>query len=566
MATLVQFLAAGVNGAQSGTATFLIRGSASSAAAFLYNDFERTSQPGTNVITLDANGAAEVYCSIYCDVTVKNSAGATLRTVTIGNSSGVVEVRSDSFTGDDYDGSPSNTVNQPTTLTSVLNRWNDSAGTNDFKVLLNGVPTNLQTAFAGFAGIFINVKDPQYGARGDGVTNDTAAIDAAITSATASGGIVVFPPGVYPTNGMGISVANICLIGFGQATIKCLSAGGSAITVFDNTITGVKVISGLRFEGNGSPARAFDIEGDNTVFIDQCTFDETGFTNGLFRFRDNDGIYYITRCRFTLSAAAIDNAINHSSGFDKTVMMTNCHFTIPAGFIRKVIAGSCFNIANCVFDAFDVTSGVYYMIDASHPTSSGFIEGNVANCKFVDGGSAGFVFLLPLMGVNCSFSEVNNTFIGFTPPTLTGESGHIYALSTAVAFDESSHIYLGSRAGKTLHFANVAATFNAAAALMAENIVIEHNAAFGVNITVPALIPGLKGRIVVFVTAGQPSVSIGFLDSAGLGAYLNTAVNSADAYLSTAGGDQVTSCAYLATIRANNTLRSLITSEVNHHA
>src|SRR5688572_3018074 len=99
MASLVQFLAAGVNGAANGTATFVLRGTASSAASVLYNDLEETSQPGTNIITLDANGAAEVYCDAYCDVTLKTSAGVTLRTVTIGHAATAVEVVSDSFTG-----------------------------------------------------------------------------------------------------------------------------------------------------------------------------------------------------------------------------------------------------------------------------------------------------------------------------------------------------------------------------------------------------------------------------------------------------------------------------------
>src|SRR5262245_25069588 len=128
MATLVQFLAAGVNGAASGSATFYLRGSVSSAAAVLYNEFEELTQPGTNVITLDANGSAEVYCDAYVDVEVKTSAGVTLRTVTLGHSAPVVEVESTSFTGTDYDGNPANTIGEPITLKAVLDKWILSAG------------------------------------------------------------------------------------------------------------------------------------------------------------------------------------------------------------------------------------------------------------------------------------------------------------------------------------------------------------------------------------------------------------------------------------------------------
>lgn len=44
-----------------------------------------------------------------------------------------------------------------------------------------------------------NVKDKKYGAIGNGVTVDTAAIQAAITDAAAAGGEVFFPPGTYLT-------------------------------------------------------------------------------------------------------------------------------------------------------------------------------------------------------------------------------------------------------------------------------------------------------------------------------------------------------------------------------
>src|SRR4249919_1616795 len=53
---------------------------------------------------------------------------------------------------------------------------------------------------AGTALSWINVKDPIYGAAGDGVTNDTTAINNAI-AALPTGGTLYFPPGRYMTNG-----------------------------------------------------------------------------------------------------------------------------------------------------------------------------------------------------------------------------------------------------------------------------------------------------------------------------------------------------------------------------
>jgi len=44
---------------------------------------------------------------------------------------------------------------------------------------------------------FINVKDPAYGAKGDGSTDDSAAIQAAITALPARGGLILVPFGTY---------------------------------------------------------------------------------------------------------------------------------------------------------------------------------------------------------------------------------------------------------------------------------------------------------------------------------------------------------------------------------
>jgi hypothetical protein len=52
---------------------------------------------------------------------------------------------------------------------------------------------------------FINVTDPPYNATGNGVTDDTAAIQAAINAASVNGGMVVFPPGTYAVTTLSIA-------------------------------------------------------------------------------------------------------------------------------------------------------------------------------------------------------------------------------------------------------------------------------------------------------------------------------------------------------------------------
>lgn len=565
MATLVQFLAAGVNGAASGTATFLFRGTASSAASALYNDFERTAQPGTNVITLDANGAAEVYCSAYVDVVLKNSAGTTLRTVTLANSDSLVEVRSNSFLGDDYDGNPTSTAGQPLTLRTALGRWLTSAGAVDFKVLVGGVATNLQTAIAGFSGMFINVKDPAYGAVGDGVTDDTTAILAA--QAAAAGGLVIFPKGTYNVTQLSLSSANCNWVGAGAgASIIRGTAGTDLLDLTDNTNTAWKNFSGLSFTTSGTYDHLINLDESQNVTFDRCFFDASNVSLSTVVSPLAAGLakYLFTDCDFLMGTSTPSCINNNGATGTRHFSLKGCYFKAPSGFTGKFIHGADCHAEGCVFDASAVTSGVYYAVDAEDDSVTGKYVGTFTNNKFLDGGSGGFAFDLSGLSSACDFSEDSNIFIGFTAPSATLEKGHTYNITDAES-GSPGDIHLGSRKGRTIHISNSAATLTASACLEAENVVVEQT---GNNLvlTIPALIPGLFGRVVVFVSNGQPDRTISFVDSATVGTFLHTATINEEAMLANAGSDEVTSCSYFTTVRSDGTFRSLITSEVNHHS
>lgn len=97
-----------------------------------------------------------------------------------------------------------------------------------------------------------NVQD--YGARGDGSTDDTSAIQAAITAAIAAHGIVFFPPNTYKVSGNGPTISassNVSVVGYG-ATIQLASGGKFGIQLSgSNTYL---TISGLTIIGDGTSA------------------------------------------------------------------------------------------------------------------------------------------------------------------------------------------------------------------------------------------------------------------------------------------------------------------------
>lgn len=510
MATLVQFLAAGVNGAASGTATFVLRGTASSALSVMWSDFEMTTQPASNVITLDANGAAEVYVDAYCDVTLKNSGGSTLRTVTVGNSATTTEVISDSFTGTDYSGAPT-AVSEPITLAAILDKWNNSAGSPDWKVTVSGVATNLSAAIASFAGLFFNVKDPTYGALGDGATDDTNAINAAITAASAAGGGIVFFPqstSFYRFTTLTISAANITLMGVGPAAsiLKSASTSADLITFTNNTSGAWKRIIGLGIEGTGGSANeVLAFEETQQILIDNCQIICSSFTGSAISRNSGSGktVIFMRDSTVTIGASTGACLLNLAADGDTVWNVCNCRFIVPASYSSSMIEGPNFNIDGCVFDASAVTSGTYYAVNATSQVTPGKYICKCTNTTFLDGGSTGFAFQLASLTTGSDFYESGNVFEGFTAPAALTSSGQVYNISHNAA--DSYKVYLGSRAGRVLELSNSSTgTLTPSAITAYEHLFITHTGAGNVQIDLPTstMVAGSDATIIVFNSSG----------------------------------------------------------------
>lgn len=93
-----------------------------------------------------------------------------------------------------------------------------------------------------------NVRD--FGAKGDSVTDDTAAIQAAVDSLH-NGGMVYFPPGIYLTNGVVVKKDYIRLVGVGRASILRAIGNNEVIVRFSASNGGVE---DMRLSCNGKIA------------------------------------------------------------------------------------------------------------------------------------------------------------------------------------------------------------------------------------------------------------------------------------------------------------------------
>jgi len=126
---------------------------------------------------------------------------------------------------------------------------------------------------------FVNVTDPPYNATGDGVTNDTVAIQAAIDAVFASatgGGIVFFPKGTYIVADLKLR-RGVSLMGVGDvidqegSVLKAPDANSDVLHwSFENPATVGSVIERIRFQGGRKQIVNSDVAANSS--IRDCTF------------------------------------------------------------------------------------------------------------------------------------------------------------------------------------------------------------------------------------------------------------------------------------------------------
>lgn len=375
---LLSSLCSGFAAAANGHAELYIRDTPTRAT--WYGSFEGDSPNSTGAnITLDAYGAVEAYVNQLVDVVVKDADGVVVRSFTDGYASPNVEVVSPAFTGTPYGGGGS-AVDEPTTLQAVLDLWETNAGAPDWKVSIGGTNTTIENAFGATTGLVFNVKSPAYGATGDGVTNDKAAIDAALAAAVAAGGgTVYFPKGTYRITSALVwdYRVNMLGVGLGLSIISIDAAAEKTVRFTGATaLVAPTVIQGMTFQAaQANSAAIFDLEATSRVAFLGCYFGATSNGTGSHIDVNASSSRVLARdCIFNIRGNA-SPAITFDSGTSGSwVSVESCRLIGPATLNASWLdLERCFRVrvVDCELNGSDnSTTGTNYGIAAGAATSA----------------------------------------------------------------------------------------------------------------------------------------------------------------------------------------------------
>lgn len=198
-----------------------------------------------------------------------------------------------------------------------------------------GVGSLLRPAAAQAAnsGDYFSVTDGAFGATGDGVTNDRAAIQDACDAAAVDGGVVFFPPGVYMVDSTtAISIEdNVQLLGCGRASkVKSSNENTTSVLYVFRCVDSSKVrvsnlwIDGPEAMGSGGDVRLIHHNGDadGALHVEDCYL-RKGDT--AIKLDSGTVRVVVERCEFT-GQASFGLLTSGSSAGDMQIAVRDCWF------------------------------------------------------------------------------------------------------------------------------------------------------------------------------------------------------------------------------------------------
>jgi hypothetical protein len=189
----------------------------------------------------------------------------------------------------------------------------------------------------------VSVKD--FGAVGNGITDDTAAIQAAINSLSTTGGKVYLPANTYKiTAPLTNTKSGVSLFGDGSAaTIISNSQTGDAIVFGNGTdeLTQCQ-ITGIKIQGSATSGRGFY----GKIFGSQCTLNDVYINSGSVGIQLDScyvSKYYNVWVRNTVSHGIFVNNISHNATFiGCKVQLAGGNGMVIQGSYNVLVTGSNF--------------------------------------------------------------------------------------------------------------------------------------------------------------------------------------------------------------------------------
>lgn len=321
-------------------------------------------------------------------------------------------------------------VNAPTTIPTA----------EDITFIQNGagaIPRTMREK----AGETVSVKD--FGAKGDGVTDDATAIQAAVNSLGAGGGVVYFPPGVYLMGSTitinGASSSNVVLRGIGYSGSWTSSTLGSSIKISSSLIDGFSfsnyayncTVEGLHIFGGKRGIHFSQCLGWHVI---ECNLRQN--VTGLECFGNGVGIVRDSMIRDNTTAGIY---LAQSSGDS---VITGCD--IGGNGVNIICStGNTHITDNAIFSSKNSGNGCGVLVDATQPSADSTIRNCVISGNLIANNDVQIIVKgTSLAAPNVQDIHIHSNHIHQADDGGEGfDSGFAYGQGVLVQFAKRVHIH-----------------------------------------------------------------------------------------------------------------------------